>query len=99
MVVEGMRRVILHKYFRAFVFESFSLINLCGRMELPWWLSSEESPCNAGATGNVGLIPGSGRSSLEDGMAVHSSILAWRIPWTEESGGLLSIGLHRVGYD
>ena len=31
-------------------------------------------------------------------MATHSSILAWRIPWTEEPGGLLSIGLHRVGH-
>ena len=29
---------------------------------------------------------------LEEGMAIHSSILAWRIPWTEEPGGLLSIG-------
>ena len=33
---------------------------------------------------------------LEEGMATHSSILAWRIPWTEEPGGLLSIGSHRV---
>ena len=35
---------------------------------------------------------------LEEGMAIHSSILAWRIPWTEESGGLWSIGLQRVGH-
>ena len=35
---------------------------------------------------------------LENGMAIHSSILAWRIPWTEEPGGLLSIGLKRVGH-
>ena len=32
-------------------------------------------------------------------MATHSSILAWRIVWTEEPGGLLSIGSHRVGHD
>ena len=32
-------------------------------------------------------------------MATHSNILAWRIPWTDELGGLLSIGLHRVGHD
>ena len=32
-------------------------------------------------------------------MAIHSSILAWRIPWIEESGGLQSIGLHRVGHN
>ena len=36
---------------------------------------------------------------LEKGMATHSSILAWRIPWTEEAGGLQSIGLQRVGHD
>ena len=36
---------------------------------------------------------------LEKGMTIHSSILAWRIPWTEEPGGLKSIGLQRVGHD
>jgi len=36
---------------------------------------------------------------LEDGMATHFSILAWRISWTEKPGGLLSIGLQRVGRD
>ena len=37
--------------------------------------------------------------SLEKGMAMHSRILAWRIPWTEEPGGLLSTGSQRVGHD
>ena len=37
--------------------------------------------------------------SLEKGMATHSSILAWRIPWTEEPGRLQSMGLQRVGHD
>ena len=36
---------------------------------------------------------------LEKGMAAHSSILAWRIPWTEEPGGLQSMGWQRVGHD
>ena len=36
---------------------------------------------------------------LEEGMATLSSILAWRIPWTEEPGGLQSVGLNRVGQD
>ena len=36
---------------------------------------------------------------LEKEMATHSGILAYRIPWTEESGGLLSVGSHRVGHD
>ena len=35
---------------------------------------------------------------LEKGMATHSSILAWRIPWTEEPGGLQSMGSQRVGH-
>ena len=36
---------------------------------------------------------------LEKGMAIHSSILAWRIPWTEEPKGLQFMGLQRVGHD
>ena len=37
--------------------------------------------------------------ALEEGMATHSSVLAWRIPWTEEPGGLQSLGSQRVGYN
>ena len=51
--------------------------------------TGKESACN---TGDPGSIPGSGRSP-GDGMATHSSILAWRIPWTDEPGGLQSLGL------
>ena len=36
---------------------------------------------------------------LEEGLATHSSILAWRIPWTEEADGLQSTGSPRVGHD
>ena len=36
---------------------------------------------------------------LEKGMATHSSILAWRMTWTEEPGGLQFMGLQRVGHD
>ena len=36
---------------------------------------------------------------LEEGMATHSTILAWRIPWTEEPGGLQSMGSKKVGRD
>ena len=56
-----------------------------------------ESACNAGRTGDVGLVSGS-EDPLEEKMATHSSILPWRIPWTE-SGGLQSMGLQRVGRD
>ena len=37
--------------------------------------------------------------SLEKGLATHSSVLAWKIPWTEEPGGLQSMGLQKVGQD
>ena len=40
-----------------------------------------------------------GDDTLEKGMATHSCILAWRIPWTEEPGGLQSVGSQRVSYD
>ena len=40
-----------------------------------------------------------GEDPLEKGMATHPSILAWRIPWTEEPGGLLCMGSQRVGHD
>ena len=62
---------------------------------LPQWLMNKESVCNAG---DPGLIPGSGRS-LEEEMATHSSVLAQKIPWTEDPGDLLSIGLQRVRQD
>ena len=39
------------------------------------------------------------RGPLAEGMATHSSILAWRILWTEDPGGLQSIGSQRVGHD
>ena len=40
-----------------------------------------------------------GEDPLEEEMATHSSILAWRIPWTEEPGRLQSMGSQRVGHD
>jgi len=52
-------------------------------------------PANEGDTGNVVLIPGLGRS-LEKEMATHFSTLAWRIPWTEEPGGLQFMGYKRL---
>ena len=46
-----------------------------------------------------GSIPGSGVYPLEKEMATHSRILAQRIPWTEEPGGLQSTGSQRAGHD
>ena len=61
----------------------------------------KEYACNAG---DLGLIPGSGRSlgqedPLEKEMATHSSVLAWRFLWTEEPGALQSMGSQRVRHD
>ena len=55
-------------------------------------------PSSAGDIRDAGSVTGSGRS-LEEGMATHSSILAWIIPWIEEFGGLQSIGSQRVRHD
>ena len=63
---------------------------------LPWWLSGKELAGNAGNMGSIpgwGILPGGGH------VATHSSVLAWRIPWTEEPGGLQNMGLQRAGHD
>ena len=52
-------------------------------------------PVNAGDAGDVGSIPESGRS-LGGGNATHSSILAWRIPWTVELDGIPSMRSQRI---
>ena len=58
----------------------------------------KESAFIAEDTVDVSLIPGLG-SPLEEEMATHSSIFAWKIPGTEKPGGLQSKGLQRVGHD
>ena len=73
-------------------------VHTCNVMGFPGGSVGKESACNAGDTGDAGLIPGWGRSPGK-GMATHPSILAWRIPETGEPGGLQSIGLQRVGHD
>ena len=63
----------------------------------PGGSNGNQSACNAGDSGSIpalGRFPGEG-----NGMTSHSSILAWRIPWTEEPGGLQSMGSLRVGHD
>ena len=69
---------------------------LTSEKEFPCGSDSKESACNAGEPGS---IPGSGRSPLEKEMATHSSVLAWKIPWTEEPDRLQSTGSKRVGHD
>ena len=64
-------------------------------MGFPGGSDGKESACS---TGDLGLIPG-WEDPLEKGMATHSSILTWRIPWTEEPGGLQSMESQRIGHD
>ena len=56
----------------------------------------ENPPADAGDAGNMGS-PLGWDDLLEKEVATHSSILAWEIPWTEEPGGLQSMGLQRAG--
>ena len=55
-------------------------------------------PANTGDIRDVGSILG-WEDPLEQGMATHFSILAWRVPWTEEAGRLQSVVSQRVGHD
>ena len=61
-------------------------------MGFPGGSGVKNSPANGG---NSSLIPGS-VDPLEKEMATHSSILAWEIPWTEEPGGLQSMGSQNI---
>ena len=58
----------------------------------------ENLPASAGDTRDVGSFLG-WKDPLEEERATHSSILAWKIPWTEEPGGLQSVRLQRVRHD
>ena len=56
-------------------------------------------PVNVEDVRDVGVQSLDQEDPLEKDMATHSSILAWKIPWTEETGGLQSMGFPRVGYN
>ena len=57
----------------------------------------KESACSAGDTGDVGFIPQ--EYPLEKDMATHSNIIARKIPWSEEPGGLQSIGSQKIRHN
>ena len=59
--------------------------------------SGQESPANAGDVGSIRSL--GWQDSLEEEMATHSNILALKIPWTEEPGGLQSMGSQKVRHD
>ena len=77
-----------------FSFSSFTFIKRLF-LDLPGGSDGKASACHAG---DLGLIPG-WEDPLEKEMATHSSNIAWKIPWTEEPGGLQSMGSQRVGHD
>ena len=66
-----------------------------GASQVAQWLRIH---CNAGDRGDMGLIPGLGRSSGV-GMSTHSCSLAWKIPWTADPGGVQSIRSQRVRHN
>ena len=76
----------------------FCLLRKCdlNLLKLDWGFLggsvSKESACAVGATGDPWVWSLGREGPLEEGLATHSSILAWRIPWTEEPGGLQSMG-------
>ena len=88
-----------HMVFLLYIFLStFPL--LIRTSDFPGGSDGKASAYNAG---DLGSIPGSGRSPgedlLEKEMVTHSSILAWKIPWTEKPGRLQAMGSKRVGHD
>ena len=87
------RRVLYHQRHLASSILDISML----KYGFPRWLNGKDSACNAEATGHEGSLSGLGRSPWGE-HGTHSSILAWEIPWTEEPGGLQSIGPQRVGH-
>ena len=89
----------------AFGFESSRLCDPRQATSLLCALITEESDLHVRTRDRVSAVSGHfdywslGSSLLEKGMAVHSSILAWRPPWTEKPGGLRLVGSQRVGQD
>ena len=68
-------------------------------MGFPGGASGKEPACQCRRCKRQGFEPWVRKIPLEESLATHSSILAWRIPWTEEPGRLQSTGITRVGHD
>ena len=80
---------------------SANLVHAHWQISLPYdWASLvAQLVKNLPATQETQVQSLGGEDPLEKEMATHSSILVWKIPWTEESGGLQSMGLQRAGHD
>ena len=71
---------------------AYTVMYLCIYTGLPRWFSSKESTCQRSRYRRHRFNPFGWEDLLEEEIITHSSILAWRIPWTEEPGGLQSMG-------
>ena len=68
-------------------------------MKIPWGFPVTQMVKNLPAMQETWVQSLGQKDPLDKGMATHSSNVAWRIPWTEEPGGLQSMGRQRVGHD
>ena len=73
-----------------------TLVWFCHGLSEPGGASGKEPSCPCRRCKRCEFDPWVGKRSLEEGMATHSSLLAWRIPWTEKPGGPQFMGLQRV---
>ena len=81
--------------------EIYIFLNLLNTYACTWPIyfpAGSDSKASVHNAGDPGSSPGLGRS-LEKEMAIYSSTTAWKIPWTEETGRLQSMGSQRVGHD
>ena len=90
--------IVFHKSFRRGE-QRISLVMTLSQMDFTGGSSGKEPACPPRRYGGCGFHPCVSKIPLEEGMATYSTILAWRIPWTEDPGGLQSIGLQRVGHN
>ena len=81
-----------------FLISFLEITSCCATLLFTGFPGGSEVKDSTSNAGDSGSIPGSGRSPGE-GNGNHSSILAWRIPWTEKPGRLQSTGSQRVGHD
>ena len=88
-----------HSAFFFPTYQSFLRFVLCITWASPGGASGKEPTCQCRRHKRCGFNPWVEKIPLEEGMATHSSILAWRILWTEEPGGQWSTASHRVGRD
>ena len=85
----------IHSAFSVLDYTGLFLVSPMIKLDFPGGSDGKKSACSAG---DLGLILGL-EDPLEKGTATHSRILAWSIPWTEEPGRLLCMGLQGVGHD